>query len=77
MLSRLESDAAAIGLRAIQAPVRDVVAIEGVIRPAAGDALIVLNEIFTVTHRTPIVALASWYRLPAVYPVRAVPSTAA
>jgi putative ABC transport system substrate-binding protein len=73
ILRRLESAAAEIGLRTIQAPVRDVAALEGVITalgPAPGDALVVMNEIFTVTHRKPIVALASRYRLPAVYPVR-------
>jgi putative ABC transport system substrate-binding protein len=70
----LESAAASIALRAILAPVRDVAAIEGVMAalgPEPGGGLAVLNDIFTLTHRKPIVALASRYRLPAVYAVRA------
>jgi putative tryptophan/tyrosine transport system substrate-binding protein len=70
----LESAAASIGLRAILAPVRDVAAIDGVIPalgPEPGGGLVVLNDIFTLTHRKPIIALASRYRLPAVYAIRA------
>jgi putative ABC transport system substrate-binding protein len=70
----LESAAASIALRAILVPVPDVAAIDGVISalgPEPGGGLVVLNDIFTMTQRKPIVALASRYRLPAVYAVRA------
>jgi putative ABC transport system substrate-binding protein len=74
ILRWLESTAAAVGLRSVQAPVRDVAEMENVITglgPAPGDALVVMNDIFGVMHRKSIIALASRYRLPAIYPIRA------
>ena len=74
LLRWAESAAASIGLRAIQAPVRDHAAIDDVVTEigaAPGGGLVVLADIYTVAHRQPIIALASRHRLPAVYQFRA------
>jgi ABC-type uncharacterized transport system substrate-binding protein len=72
-LRSLEKAAPSIGLRAILAPVRDTAQIDDVgtvLGPEPGGGLVVLNDIFMVTNRKRIIALAARHRLPAVYPVR-------
>jgi putative ABC transport system substrate-binding protein len=72
-LSPFRAAAASLGVEGIAAPVGDASAIEPVIaaqarRPNGG--LIAMPEAFTGTHRMAITALASRYRVPAVYPFR-------
>jgi putative tryptophan/tyrosine transport system substrate-binding protein len=72
-LKSFNAAAASFGVEAITAPVLDMSGLESVVvalarEPNAG--LIVLNEDFTIAHRTEIISLAARYRLPAVYPYR-------
>lgn len=69
----IEQSAPGFGLTVGSAPVADVSELGGIIatvgrRPNNG--LIILPDRFTVTHQAPIAALATRYRLPAVYPYR-------
>jgi putative tryptophan/tyrosine transport system substrate-binding protein len=65
--------AGSFGMEARAIHARDVSELEAVIAALAREpnaGLIVLNEDFTIAHRTEIVSLAARYRLPTVYPFR-------
>jgi putative tryptophan/tyrosine transport system substrate-binding protein len=72
-LKPFNAAAASFGVEAITAPVLDMSGLESVIAALAREpngGLIVLNEDFTIAHRTEIISLAARYRLPAIYPYR-------
>jgi putative ABC transport system substrate-binding protein len=65
--------AASLAVEAIAAPVRDASELETVIAAQArlpNSGLVVMPDTFTSAHRTQITALATRYRLPAIYPFR-------
>jgi len=69
-LQFLEAATASLGLRRILAPVADVSDIEAlgnVLGPEPGGAMLVWPDIFTTTHRKPLVEVAFRQRWPAVY----------
>jgi putative ABC transport system substrate-binding protein len=72
-LEGIDAAAASVGLRPLATPVREPTQIESVFRDIArepGGSLIVMPDHFTTVHRSLIIAQATRYRLPAVYPFR-------
>jgi putative ABC transport system substrate-binding protein len=72
-LPSLESAALALGLQLITVPIYNAAEIEHAFAAFGGEAgggLILLPDVFTLTHHELIVKLADQYRLPAVYPFR-------
>ena len=72
-LSPLKAAAKSLAVEAIVAPVHDKSELESVTAATAREAnggLIVMTDSFMTAHRAEITALASRYRLPAVYPFR-------
>jgi putative tryptophan/tyrosine transport system substrate-binding protein len=70
----IESSASSLAIEPTAAALRDAVHLERAVTDFAakpGGGLIVLPDVFTVTHRDLIIALAARHRLPAVYPLRA------
>ena len=68
-----ESNAAALNLRPVSAPVRGPADIERVIAPLGsegGGGLVVMPSATVIVHRDAIVAAAARYRVPAIYPFR-------
>jgi putative tryptophan/tyrosine transport system substrate-binding protein len=77
-LKPLEAAAALLKVKMIAAPVHNPAEIEVVMtslshEPAAG--LIVMPDIFSLTHRQEIIALAAQFRLPAIYAYRLFPAS--
>ena len=77
-LRPLEAAAALLKVKMIAAPVHNPAEIEVVMtslshEPAAG--LIVMPDIFSLTHRQEIIALAAQFRLPAIYAYRLFPAS--
>lgn len=69
----LEAAAKQVSRPLVQAKVRDVAALEatiGALGGGAGDALVVMPDVFATLHRGVIIALAERQRVPAVYPGR-------
>jgi len=67
----IESVATSLAIQTSAAPVHAKDEIEGVIAALArdpGGGLIVMPDIFNVTNRDPIIALAARYGVPAIYP---------
>jgi putative ABC transport system substrate-binding protein len=72
-LSPFNAAAASLAVEAIVAPVHDKSELESVTAATAragNGGLIVMTDSFMTTHRAEIAALATRYRLPAVYPFR-------
>jgi putative ABC transport system substrate-binding protein len=72
-LRPFQAAAAAMSVEPIAAPVRDDAEIERVISVQGrkpGTGLAVMPDLFMLLHRAPVLALASRYRLPALYPYR-------
>ena len=79
-LNAFKAAAASVGVQAVAAPVHDRSEFDAVIAAQAREpnsGLIVLADAFTVTHRVEITLLAARYRLPAIYPFRFSPRSAA
>ncbi len=77
-LKPLEAAATLLKVKMIVAPVHNPAEIEVVMtslshEPAAG--LIVMPDIFSLTHRQEIIALAAQFRLPAIYAYRLFPAS--
>jgi putative tryptophan/tyrosine transport system substrate-binding protein len=72
-LNPFKAAAAAFGLEAIVAPVRDISELESVIAAQAREpngGLIAIPDTFLAAHRAEVTSLASRHRLPAVYAFR-------
>jgi putative ABC transport system substrate-binding protein len=72
-LNPLKVAARALGVEAIDAPVRDKSEFEPLIAAQArvpNGGLVVMGDSYTSVHRVEITSLAARYRLPAVYPFR-------
>src|SRR5262245_37409173 len=73
LLRSVEAAPPSFGVKLIPAPVRDTGEIERAISEFAREpngGLLVLPDIFTGSHREPIIAQAALHRLPAIYPFR-------
>jgi len=69
-LNPFKTAAASLGMEAVIAPVHDIPEVELVVATQAREpnsGLVVIPDVFTVSHRTDITALAARYRVPAVY----------
>ena len=69
-LGPFKTAAASLGMEAVIAPVHDIPEVELVVATQAREpnsGLVVIPDVFTVSHRTDITALAARYRVPAVY----------
>jgi putative ABC transport system substrate-binding protein len=69
-LSPFKTAAASLGMEAIIAPVHDSPEVELVVATQSREpnsGLVVIPDAFTVSHRTEITALATRYRVPAIY----------
>jgi putative ABC transport system substrate-binding protein len=72
-LRSAEAAASSFVLELTATPVHDDAEVERALTSLGsepGGSVLVLPDIFTVTHRKPIIELAARYRLPAVYPYR-------
>jgi putative ABC transport system substrate-binding protein len=68
-----EATARFLAIEPISAFARDAAAIESIVADLAdpaGGALLVLPDLFTLTHRQRIIGLAARYRVPAIYGLR-------
>jgi len=69
-LNSYKAAAVARGMEAIVAPVHDMPEVEHLLATRAREAnsgLVVIADVFTVTHRTEIISLAARFLIPAVY----------
>jgi putative ABC transport system substrate-binding protein len=71
-LRSVEAAAPSFSVEPVAAPVHDEAEVESAIASLgreAGDGLIVVPDVFTASHRKPLIELAAKYRVPAIYPL--------